>query len=128
MQKLLSIVVPTYNMEKYLPRCLDSLLLSEDEMSKMEVLVINDGSRDSSLQIAQEYENLYPQTFRVIDKENGNYVSCVNRGLQEASGKYIKILDADDSFSNEVFDDFISYLKQEDVDLTGYLEGAGHYP
>ena len=118
MQKLLSIVVPTYNMEKYLPRCLDSLLLSEDEMSKMEVLVINDGSRDSSLQIAQEYENLYPQTFRVIDKENGNYGSCVNRGIEEATGKYFRILDADDWFDTKALSTYLHYLENiEDTDV-----------
>jgi glycosyltransferase involved in cell wall biosynthesis len=86
-------------------------------MEKLEVLVINDGSTDNSSAIAHEYQDKYPDTFRVIDKENGNYGSCVNRGLKEAKGKYIKILDADDSFHTK---NFISYLKeicQLDVDL-----------
>lgn len=116
MKKILSIVIPTYNMEKYLRHCLDSLLI-EDGVDNMEVLVINDGSKDSSLAIAQEYESKYPYTFRVIDKENGNYGSCINRGLKEATGKYIKVLDADDSFNTKTFREFISILKSIDVDL-----------
>ena len=114
-KKILSIVIPTYNMEMYLHRCLDSLLISKNEL--LEVLIVNDGSKDSSLQIAREYEKKYPQTFRTIDKENGNYGSCVNRGLKEATGKYIKILDADDYFDTRLFSLYIDFLLKTDVDL-----------
>lgn len=117
MYKSLSIIIPTYNMEKYLRKCLESLIVSDENMGLLEVLVINDGSKDFSSQIAHEFENKYPQTFRVIDKENGNYGSCVNRGLKEATGKYVKVLDADDTFNNAVFDKFVSYLNIQDVDL-----------
>lgn len=117
MEKILTIVVPTYNMEKYLRHCLDSLIVPQEEMEKFEVLVINDGSKDNSSAIAQEYQDKYPNTFRVIDKENGNYGSCINRGLKEAKGKYIKILDADDSFENLNFSEFIDFLVKSDVDL-----------
>ena len=85
-------------MEKYLDKCLTSLIVSDDKMPLLEVLVINDGSKDRSSEIAHSYEQKYPQTFRVIDKENGNYGSCINRGLKEATGKYVKVLDADDWF------------------------------
>lgn len=104
-------------MEKYLPKCLDSLIVSDENMQRLEVLVINDGSKDSSSQIAHEYEARYPQTFRVIDKENGNYGSCINRGLKEATGKYVKVLDADDYYVNITFNSFISFLAQTEVDL-----------
>jgi glycosyltransferase involved in cell wall biosynthesis len=116
MEKILSIIIPTYNMEKYLSHCLDSLLIDEG-LDDVEVLVINDGSKDSSLAIAQDYQSKYPNTFRVIDKENGNYGSCINRGLKEATGKYIKVLDADDSFNTETFQEYVSVLKNIDVDL-----------
>jgi len=106
--KILTIIIPTYNMEKYLRKCLDSLIVSDENMQLLEVLVVNDGSKDSSSKIAHEYEAKYPQTFRVIDKENGNYGSCINRGLKEATGKYVKVLDADDSYDNQ---ELISYLK-----------------
>lgn len=104
-------------MEKYLRKCLDSLIVSDENMQRLEVLVINDGSKDTSSQIAHEYENKYSQTFRVIDKENGNYGSCVNQGLINATGKFIKILDADDSLSNDTLDYYLSYLKEQNVDL-----------
>ena len=116
MDKILTLIIPTYNMELYLRYCLDSLLVDEG-MDALEVLVVNDGSRDCSLEIAREYEHKYPQTFKVIDKENGNYGSCVNRGLEEATGKYVKVLDADDSFDTEHFGRYLSFLKETDADL-----------
>ena len=77
-------------MEKYLRRWLDSLIIDEEGMKQLEVLDINDGSKDSSSQIAHEYQDKYPDTYRVIDKENGNYGSCINRGLKEATRKYVE--------------------------------------
>ena len=123
MEKILTIVIPTYNMQNYLRRCLDSLIVPEEQMKQLEVLVINDGSKDNSSAIAHEYQDKYSDTFRVIDKENGNYGSCVNRGLKEATGKYIKILDADDRYANEVLGDFIQLLSRINVDLVlnGYV-------
>ena len=115
--KTLTIIIPTYNMDKYLRRCLDSLIIDEEGMKQLEVLVINDGSKDSSSQIAHEYENNYPDTFRVIDKENGNYGSCINKGLKEASGKYIKVLDADDFFDIFSFSNYLKYIKSRNEDL-----------
>lgn len=116
MEKVLSLIIPTYNMEHYLRQCLDSVLLP-DTIELIEVLVINDGSKDNSLSIAREYESCYPQTVRVIDKENGNYGSCVNKGLAEAKGKYVKVLDADDCFDKSGFSGFISFISKQDVDL-----------
>ena len=95
--KILSIVIPTYNMEKYLPVCLDSVT---DELvsDRLEVIVVNDGSTDGSLDIIRRYEQKRPDLIKVIDKANGHYGSCVNAGLGIATGKYFKILDADDWF------------------------------
>lgn len=117
MDKILTLIIPTYNMEKYLLYCLDSLIVNGEGLDMLEVLVINDGSRDCSLEIARGYEREYPRTFRVIDKENGNYGSCVNRGLAEATGKYVKVLDADDSFDTENFSLFLDFLQKTDADL-----------
>lgn len=104
-------------MEKYLRKCLDSLIVPAGQMEQLEVLVINDGSKDSSSAIAHEYQDKYPNTFRVIDKENGNYGSCINRGLKEATGKYVKVLDADDWFDNNSFSLYVNYIGKLDVDL-----------
>lgn len=71
MEKILTIVIPTYNMQDYLHRCLNSLIVSEEQMQHLEVLVVNDGSKDNSSAIAHEYQDMYPGTSRVIDKEKG---------------------------------------------------------
>ena len=115
--KILTIIIPTYNMEKYLRKCLDSLIVSDENMQRLEVLVVNDGSKDSSSQIAHEYEAKYPLTFRVIDKENGNYGSCINRGLKEATGKYVKVLDADDYVVSDNFSVFLTLLMYRNEEL-----------
>ena len=126
MEKILTIVIPTYNMQDYLRRCLDSLIVSEEQMQHLEVLVVNDGSKDNSSAIAHEYQDKYPDTFRVIDKENGNYGSCVNRGLKEAVGTYFRILDADDWFDNESLQLLINTLfnlhQTIDVVFTNYIQ------
>lgn len=116
-QKLLSIIIPTYNMERYLSRCLDSLVKAKEALPKLEILVINDGSKDASSRIAHQYQDRFPDSVVVIDKENGNYGSCVNRGLKEATGKYIKVLDADDWFDTNVLNHFVEYLSTMDNDL-----------
>ena len=120
MEKVLTVVIPTYNMQAYLNRCLDSLVVEEDAlMEALEVLVVNDGSKDGSSAIAHDYQQRFPATFRVIDKENGNYGSCINRGLSEARGKFIKILDADDWFDGGPFALYLQKLLEleEPVDL-----------
>lgn len=105
-------------MENYLRKCLDSLIIEDKEiLNKVEVLVVNDGSKDASSSIAHEYQDNYPRVFRVIDKENANYGSCVNRGLKEAKGKYIKILDADDSFATTEFERYLNRLATIEVDM-----------
>ncbi len=116
MEKLLTLIIPTYNMEEYLRTCLDSLIISEGQ-DRLEVLVINDGSKDSSSAIAHKYEQDHPECFHVIDKDNGNYGSCINRGLKEATGKYVKILDADDLFDTPSLKTFLQKLSDIDTDL-----------
>lgn len=113
MDKILTIIIPTYNMSEYLDTCLKSLII---ESNLLEVLIINDGSKDNSLDIAKKYEKKYPHIFRTIDKPNGNYGSCVNRGLKEATGKYVKVLDADDKFNTESLTNLIDIASKTVVD------------
>lgn len=116
-EKILTIVIPTYNMEQYLDKNLRSLVIADKElMNSLEVLVVNDGSKDGSSTIAHRYQDMYPDTFRVIDKENGNYGSCVNRGLKEAQGKYIRIMDADDWYDTANLEVFLRKIKDVDAD------------
>lgn len=114
-EKVLTLVIPSYNMEKYLDRCLSSLIVDDEHLKSFEALVINDGSKDRTSEIGHGYEQKYPDTFRVIDKENGHYGSCVNRGLAEARGAFIKVLDADDCFATEVFSSFLEFLMQKET-------------
>ena len=123
MNKILSIIIPSYNMQDYLPACLDSLRVDDPALfNQLDIIVVNDGSKDRTSAIAHEYVAQHPDVIRVIDKPNGNYGSCVNRGLAEARGVFIKVLDADDTFDTAAFKQFIRRLieseeKNEQVDL-----------
>ena len=110
-----AIIIPAYNAADYIEASVRSIL--RQSVGDFQLLVVNDGSKDSSSAIGHEYEAKYPQTFRVIDKENGNYGSCVNRGLKEATGKYVKVLDADDYFDTDVFEAFVHLLSEINADL-----------
>ena len=116
MDRILTIIIPAYNMEKYLGRCLSSLIVDEAQLQMFEALVINDGSKDKTSEIGHQFEAKYPGTFRVIDKENGHYGSCINTGLKQALGKYVKILDADDYYAAG-FSQYLSFLKETEADL-----------
>ena len=81
MEKILTVVVPTYNAEKYLRDNLESFEIPE-LMQDIEILIVNDGSTDHSLEIAREYAERYPDTYRVITKENGGHGSGINCGIE----------------------------------------------
>lgn len=123
--KLLTVVVPAYNMHDYLRRCLDSLCV-ETVMNDVQVIVVNDGSTDDTSQIAHEYEVRFPLYFQVIDKENGNYGSCMNVALPLAKGKYFRTLDADDWYDTEAFAHFVEDLHFTDADIV-ISEKINHY-
>lgn len=114
-EPLLSVIVPAYNMEAYLGVCLFSLL-NHKQRSRMEVLVVNDGSKDATLNVAQEYQDCYPPIVRVIDKNNGGHGSCINVALKEARGKYVRVVDSDDWVVSENLGRMISRLEGEDAD------------
>lgn len=113
--KLLSLIIPSYNMEKLLGRCIESLL--PDKLNNIEIIIVNDGSKDNTLLVANKYKGNYPDVIVVIDKPNGNYGSCINEGLKVAKGKYIKILDADDWVNSKDFKIFVKKLEYETSDL-----------
>lgn len=98
--KLLSFIIPAYNAEPYLRKCLNSFLVSA-ALPQIEIIIINDGSTDSTSKIAHEYVSQYPSSFRLIDKPNAGHGSGINVGSQIASGKFMKIIDADDWITSE---------------------------
>lgn len=115
-QKILSIGIAAYNMEKYLRRCIDSLLIPEIE--KLEIIIVNNASTDSTPEIAQEYYNKYPNSIKVINIDvNGHYGKAVNHALKNATGKYFKLLDADDWYDTKGLSTFVNVLSHSDVDL-----------
>ena len=91
--KKISFVVPCYNSESYMDRCINSLLSGGDEV---EIIIVNDGSKDNTGQIADSYQQKYPNIVKVIHKENGGHGSGVNAGLKIAKGLYFKVVDSDD--------------------------------
>lgn len=111
--KLLSIAIPSFNAEQYLPECIPSLLGYEG----VELIVINDGSKDNTLKIANEFKEKYPDYIKVIDKENGGHGSGLNAAYKIAEGLYFKCCDSDDTLSKEGLLnllDMIKKLKEED--------------
>ncbi len=130
MNKILTIIVPTYNAEKYLRRTLESFLI-ETILEEIEVLVINDGSTDNSLAVAMEYASRHPDSYHVITKENGGHGSGINCGIENATGFYFKVVDADDWVDSAAFCRLVETLKQKNADIiySGFLwafdEGQG---
>ncbi len=124
MSKVLTVAIPSYNVENYLKTTLDSFICDKEFMDKIEVIVVDDGSKDSTADIGKEYEQRYPDTFRVISKENGGHGSAVNCGIENATGKYYKIVDGDDWVNTEDFVKLISELEKCDSEyvFTNYYE------
>lgn len=114
MEKILSIIIPVYNVEVYLEKCLSSVL-SIQQNESIEVWAINDGSTDGSLKILKDFQKHYPSILRVIDKPNGGHGSAWNEGLRLAAGKYVKFLDSDDWYTN--LDELVTLLSKIDVDI-----------
>lgn len=114
--KIISFIIPSYNMEHYLHRCIDSIIHARN-IEQTEILIINDGSKDKTLDIAKEYESRNPNIVRVIDKPNGHYGSCLNVGLKNANGKYFRIVDADDNMDTKELERFIAAVQQSNSDL-----------
>lgn len=111
MEKLLTIVIPAYNMEKYLPKCIESVLVEDASLlALLDVIVVNDGSTDSTSAVGHRYAARFPDSVRVIDKKNGHHGSCVNCGLKAATGRFIRILDADDRFDTLAFARYLRKL------------------
>lgn len=115
--KLLTISVAAYNVEKFLHQTLESFLIKEELLSKIEVVVVSDGSTDKTVEIANEFSRRYPGIFVVIDKENGGYGSTINSSLKIAKGKYFKTVDGDDWVDKNGLEKLVECLETCDTDL-----------
>lgn len=110
----LSIIIPVYNLESYIRRCLNSVIAQTYE--KLEIIVVNDGSKDNSLVILREYA-LKDARIKVIDKENGGVTSCRRIGLEQAQGDYVFFLDGDDWLEHETLERLYVCAKTKVADI-----------
>lgn len=107
--KLLSIVIPCYNSQDYMERCIRSLLPGGDDV---EILIVDDGSKDMTPEIADAYERRYPSIVKAIHQENGGHGEALNAGLRNAAGLYFKVVDSDDWVDLESYGKILEVLKE----------------
>lgn len=119
--KILSLIVPAYNSEKFLDKGLPSMLAPEI-LDELEIIIVNDGSTDGTSAVAEKYCALYPDTVRLINQENKGHGGALNTGFSAASGKYMKPIDSDDWVQTENLSSFVRCLEtcESDVVLTHY--------
>lgn len=111
--KYISFAIPCYNSEKYMAHAIDSILPGGEDV---EIIIVNDGSRDRTSEKAHEYQSKFPDIIKVVDKENGGHGDAVNSGLSNATGKYFKVVDSDDWVDEESLHRILSLLRQLEED------------
>lgn len=116
MQKVLSISVAAYNVEKFIEQCLDSFI-DPAILDRVEVLVTDDGSKDRTPEIVSTYEKKYPGTFRLISQKNAGPGSTVNSGIKHATGKYFRMVDGDDWVNTAQMGAFLDILEKTNADM-----------
>ena len=121
MRPLVSIIIPVYNVEKYLRKGLDSII--NQTYKNTEIILVNDGSTDISGKICDEYATL-DSRITVIHKQNGGVSSARNRGLDIATGEWVLFVDADDTLPNDALNYFAEVVSINDIDMVlgGYVE------
>lgn len=114
-QYKLSIIAAVYNLEKYLPRCLDSLV--NQTLQEIEIICVDDGSIDSAPQIIDEYAKKYPEKVKAFHKKNGGEFTTRNYGLERATGEYVTFVDTDDCVESNWAEKLYNSAKENDADL-----------
>ncbi len=107
--KLLSIAIPSYNSQDYMEHCIESLLVGGEDV---EILIVDDGSKDMTGEIADRYAQKYPSIVKAIHQENGGHGEAVNAGIRNASGLYFKVVDSDDWVDEEAFHKILATLRE----------------
>ena len=113
--KKVSIVVPVYNVQNYLEKCLDSLI--HQTLKDIEIIVVNDGSTDQSQEIIDRYQMNFPDRIIALKKKNGGLSDARNFGVAHATGEYLGFLDSDDFASEHIYEKMYETAKQQDADL-----------
>ncbi|HEX3022212.1 MAG TPA: glycosyltransferase family 2 protein [Lachnospiraceae bacterium] len=115
--KLLSVAIPSYNSAEYMNRAIETLLTGGEEM---EIIIVNDGSKDDTPKIADEYAAKYPSIIKAVHQENGGHGEAVNTGLKNATGMYFKVVDSDDWVNEKSLKkvlDLLRKMKDEKIPL-----------
>ncbi len=110
----ISVIIPAYNTEKYIAKCLDSILAQE--INNMEVIVIDDGSTDNTYQIVKQYSCKYPE-IKLFKQKNLKISAARNNGLKKASGKYVIFIDSDDYLEKNMFKQMYTRIEEDNSDL-----------
>lgn len=110
-----SIIVPIYNVEQYLERCLESLV--NQTLKEIQIILVNDGTKDNSGEIAKNYQQKYPEKIIYLKKENGGLSDARNYGIPYATGEYIAFLDSDDYVELNMYEDMYNLAKKEQSDM-----------
>ena len=110
-----SVIVPVYNVEKYIERCLNTLV--NQTLESIEIIIVNDGSTDNSKNIIQKFVDKYPQKIVYLEKENGGLSDARNFGIPYAKGEYIAFLDSDDYVELNMYEDMYKIAKDEESDM-----------
>ena len=113
-EELISVIIPVYNVEKYIRYCLDSVI--NQTYKNLEIIIVDDGTKDSSGEIAEEYA-VKDSRIKVIHKENGGLSDARNVGLDAATGKYIAFLDSDDVITLDFYEYLYNIIKEKDYDI-----------
>lgn len=113
--KKVSIIVPVYGVEKYIDKCLDSLI--KQSLKEIEIIVVNDGTKDNSQKIIDKYVKKYPDKIKSFIKENGGQGSARNYGLEKASGEYIGYVDSDDFIEKDMYEKLYNKAKENNYDI-----------
>ena len=108
-EKLISFAVPSYNSEEYMRKCIDSILTGGEDV---EIIIVNDGSKDGTGAIADEYAAKYPTICRAVQQENGGHGEGVNQGMRLATGLYYKVVDSDDWVDADALAEVIATIKK----------------
>lgn len=111
--KYISFAIPSYNSQEYMAKAIESILPGKEEV---EIIIVNDGSKDRTSEIAHEYMEKYPDIVKVVDKENGGHGDAVNAGLSHATGKYFKVVDSDDWVDEEALHKILALLRNLEED------------
>ena len=115
---MISIIIPVYNVEKFIRQCLDSIL--SQSYKNYEVILIDDKSKDSSLDIIREYEKKYSNFFVIENKKNSGPGASRNKGIDKAKGEYIMFIDSDDYIEPNTLEDAFNAAKKYDADVVRY--------